>query len=150
MGDVLNLPSLRPYSVSVKRRLFLTIWMTSHTITDVINPFILMLLNYLLLIMTQEAVRRSSTAAICMTARTVTIRATMVQREPMVKVSISPFVCIMTVRTLSREMVLWWLMARLTVRQPCMAKVHILKVIRIAMTVTAAAGVVICRRLVAG
>jgi hypothetical protein len=29
-----------------------------------------------------------------------------------------------------------------------MAKVHILEVIRVAMTVTAAAGVVICRRLV--
>jgi hypothetical protein len=90
--------------------------MTSHTITDVINAFILMLLDYLLLIVTQEAVRCSSTAAIRVTARTVTICPTVVQWEPVIEVSISPFVCIMTVRTLSREMVLWWLMASLTVR----------------------------------
>lgn len=59
--------------------------MASQAVTQVINPFFLMLLNHLLLIMTQEAVRRSLTAAICMTARTITICITVIHREWMIK-----------------------------------------------------------------
>ena len=121
--------------------------MTIRTVISIISIFLFVFIIHLVLRVARRTRPRCRVAA-RMAFGAIPIRILVVNWECMVKCCALEAVRIVAIRTLPRKMILRRRMAALTIRQSVMAEIHIAEIIRIHMTVTTGAGVMVCRRTV--